>query len=41
MSFTIVIPCFNEVGNIPEIVRLFSELMKDRNDVKIIIVNNG
>jgi len=41
MNFTIVIPCFNEERNIPEIVRLFSELLKDRKDVKIIIVNNG
>jgi len=41
MNFTIVVPCFNEEGNIPGIISQFAELLKDRRDVKIIIVNNG
>ena len=41
MHFTIVAPCFNEAESIPDLVGEFSELLKDRTNVKLLIVDNG
>ena len=41
MNFTIVAPCFNEAESIPDLVGEFSELLKNRTNVKLLIVDNG
>ncbi|NVN06296.1 glycosyltransferase family 2 protein [Asaia spathodeae] len=38
---SIVIPCYNEVGNIPLIFSRLRETLNERDDVEIILVNNG
>jgi len=38
---SIVVPCYNEEGNIPLIVKRFSEVLKGRSDVEVVLVNNG
>lgn len=40
MKLSVVIPCYNEEKNIPLILSEFHEAVK-RNDVELIIVNNG
>jgi len=40
VNFTIVIPCFNERENIPELISRFSKLNLNSN-VKIMLVDNG
>ena len=41
MNFTIVAPCFNEAESIPDLVGEFSELLKNRTNVKLLIIDNG
>ena len=41
MNFTIIAPCFNEEESIPDLVNQFSDLLKNRTNVKLLIVNNG
>ena len=41
MNFTIIAPCFNEAESIPDLVEQFSDLLKDRTNVKLLIVDNG
>lgn len=38
---SIVLPCYNEAGNLPLIIARLRELLCGRNDVEAIIVNNG
>lgn len=40
MKFSIVIPCYNEVDNIPLILERFSSVIS-RNDIEVLLVNNG
>ncbi len=40
-SLSIVVPCYNEEKNIPLITKRFKELLMDREDVEVILVNNG
>jgi glycosyltransferase involved in cell wall biosynthesis len=40
MKLSIVIPCYNEEKNIPLILKGFGEVIR-RNDIEVIIVNNG
>jgi len=40
MKLSIVVPCYNEEMNIPIILNKFSSVI-NRNDVEIILVNNG
>jgi len=40
MKLSIVVPCYNEAKNIPLIFERFAEAI-DRNDVEILLVNNG
>jgi len=40
-KLSIVIPCYNESGNLPLIVARLRELLRDRNDVDVVLVNNG
>lgn len=41
MIFSIVIPCYNEEQNIPMILNRFSEVLKNRKDIEVILVDNG
>ncbi|MCS7005861.1 MAG: glycosyltransferase family 2 protein [Cytophagales bacterium] len=41
MKLSIVIPCYNESGNIPLIISRFQEVLGTRQDVEVLLVNNG
>lgn len=41
MRLSIVIPCYNEEGNLPLVVERLRHLVGDREDVEIILVDNG
>lgn len=38
---SIIIPCYNEAGNIPLIFTRLRETLDERNDIEIILVDNG
>lgn len=38
---SIVLPCYNEAGNIPLIFSRFREVLGDRKDVEVVMVDNG
>ena len=40
-ELSIVIPCFNEEKNIPELIGRCTNLLKSHREVEIILVNNG
>lgn len=40
-QLSIVIPCYNESGNLPLIIARLREMLHDRSDVEVILVNNG
>lgn len=40
-DLSIIVPCYNEAKNIPHIVNLFREALKDRQNIEVILVNNG
>lgn len=40
IKFSVIVPCYNEEKNIPLLLEAFNRTIK-RNDVEIIIVNNG
>lgn len=41
MKLSIVIPCYNEAGNIPLIVQRLQAIVGDRRDVEVLLVDNG
>lgn len=41
MKLSIIIPCYNEEKNIPLILDGFKKAVKSRNDVELIMVDNG
>lgn len=41
MLLSIVIPCFNEGKNIPELLKRFDDAIGNKDNVEIILVNNG
>jgi len=41
INLSIVIPCYNESGNIPLILERFTEVISNKQDVEVILVNNG
>lgn len=41
MKLSVVIPCYNEAGNIPLIIARFTEVLTEGLDCEIILVNNG
>lgn len=41
MLFSIVIPCYNEEKNIPLILEKFKEAAGARDDIEVLLVNNG
>ena len=38
---SIVLPCYNEEGNIPLILTRFREVLKDRHKIEVLLVDNG
>lgn len=40
-KLSIVLPCYNEAGNVPLIVARLREVLRGRNDIEVILVNNG
>lgn len=40
-KLSIVLPCYNEAESIPSILRRFREVLADRRDVEVLLVNNG
>ncbi len=40
-TLSIVVPCYNEVLNLPHIFLQFDDLLKKHPDVEIVLVNNG
>jgi glycosyltransferase involved in cell wall biosynthesis len=40
-NLSIVLPCYNEAGNIPLIFSRFREVIGDREDIEVVMVNNG
>jgi glycosyltransferase involved in cell wall biosynthesis len=40
-KLSIILPCYNESGNLIKIFERFREILKNRNDVDVILVNNG
>lgn len=40
-SISIVVPCFNEAGNIPAIIKSFKEVVSQEPKAEILLVNNG
>jgi glycosyltransferase involved in cell wall biosynthesis len=41
MDLSIVVPCFNEAGNLPGLINRFRELIGRRPKVEVVLVNNG
>ena len=41
MKCSVVIPCYNEADNIPLILNRFQEILAGRDDIEVILVNNG
>lgn len=41
MKFSIVVPCYNEEENIPLVLEAFKQAIGKRNDIELILVNNG
>ena len=40
-KLSIVVPCYNEVLNLPYIFAQFDEIIAKHDDVEILLVNNG
>lgn len=38
---SIVVPCYNEAGNLPNLIRRFEEIHDERSDWELVLVNNG
>src|SRR5688572_30057841 len=41
MELSIVVPCYNEAGNLPGLLARFRALIEDRPGVEVVLVNNG
>lgn len=41
MKLSVVIPCYNEAGNIPLIINRFKEVLPTDMDCEVLLVNNG
>jgi glycosyltransferase involved in cell wall biosynthesis len=41
VSLSIIVPCYNESRNIPELLERFSSAIKDRKDIELVLVDNG
>jgi glycosyltransferase involved in cell wall biosynthesis len=40
-DLSIILPCYNESGNIPLILKRFRDLLVNRQDIEVLLVNNG
>ena len=40
-DISIILPCYNESGNIPLILKRFRDLLANRRDIEVLLVNNG
>ena len=40
-KLSIVVPCYNEAGNLPTLFAAFREVLAGRQDVELVVVNNG
>ena len=40
IALSIVLPCYNEEKNIPDILKRFSEIISS-SDIEVVLVNNG
>jgi glycosyltransferase involved in cell wall biosynthesis len=40
-QLSIVVPCYNEAGNLPSLFARFREVLHGRDDVELVVVNNG
>jgi len=41
MKFSLVIPCYNEAGNLPLLLDRCADVVKGRTDIEVILVDNG
>ena len=41
MNFSLIIPCYNEGKNIPLLLERIKKLTQDKDNIEIIIVDNG
>ena len=41
MDLSIVVPCYNEAGNLPGLINRFLEILARRPGVEVVLVNNG
>ena len=41
VKLSIVLPCYNEEGNIPLILNRFREVLKERPNIEVLLVDNG
>ncbi len=41
MKLSIVIPCYNEGETIPHLLARYNNFLSSRNDIEIIVVNDG
>ena len=41
MKLSIVLPCYNEAGNLPKIYIVLSEILKEHSELEVLLVNNG
>lgn len=41
MTYSLIIPCYNEEENLVELAKLCRQLLKSRKNIEIILVNNG
>jgi glycosyltransferase involved in cell wall biosynthesis len=40
-SLSVILPCYNEAGNLPHLLSRFRECLCNRNDIEVILVDNG
>ncbi|MGD9722740.1 MAG: glycosyltransferase family 2 protein [Pirellulales bacterium] len=40
-QLSIVVPCYNEARNLPALLARFREVLTDRHDTELVLVNNG
>ena len=41
LKLSIVLPCYNELGNLPRIYAVLSEILQAQPGVEVLLVNNG
>lgn len=41
IRYSVVVPCYNEVKNIPQLVENFYQALKDESGIELILVDNG